>query len=70
LKIKFDYKNIINNKEYLIYYFQKYYKELNEEGIDKMKENKILIDIYSPFFETLSETEFFPNYLILIFFQK
>ena len=59
LKIKFDYKNIINNKEYLIYYFQKYYKELNEEGIDKMKENKILIDIYSPFFETLSETEFF-----------
>ncbi len=59
MQYKFDSNNIINNKEYLIYYFQKYYKELNEEGIDKMKENKILIDIYSPFFEALSKTEIF-----------
>ena len=61
LQYKFDSNNIINNKEYLIYYFKKYYEKINEEksGIDK--EYKILIDIYSPFFETLSKTEIFSD---------
>ena len=59
LKIKFDSKNIINAKEYLIYYFKKYYEKTNEDDSDMDKNKKILIDIYSPFFEILYKTEIF-----------
>ena len=59
LKIKFDSKNIINAKEYLIYYFKKYYEKTNEDESDINKNKKILIDIYSPFFEILYKTEIF-----------
>ena len=56
---KFDYNNIINNQKYLIYYFKKYYNKINEEELDSYKNNKIIIDIYSPFFDELSKNEIF-----------
>ena len=59
LQKKFDSNNIINNREYLLYYFKKYFDRINEEELDSYKKNKILIDIYSPFFEELSKTENF-----------
>ena len=59
LEKKFDSNNIINNQEYLLYYFKKYFDRINEEELDLYKQYKILIDIYSPFFEELSKTENF-----------
>ena len=56
---KIDSKNVINSKEYLIYYFKKYYDSNNEEEIDSYKNNKILIDIYSPFFDEFFKKEIF-----------
>ena len=59
LQKKFDPNNIINNQEYLLYYFKKYFDKINEEELDSYKKHRILIDIYSPFFEELSKTSNF-----------
>ena len=69
-KIKYDYKNIVNEQDYLIYHFKKYYNKLKEEELDCDKEHKILIDIYSPFFETLSKTEIFFDLFNIIILPK
>ena len=62
LQYKLDYNKIINNQQYLIYYFKKYYEKIKEEGeLYSCKNPEIIIDIYSPFFETLSKTEFFSD---------
>ena len=69
-KIKFDYKNIANVQDYLIYYFKEYYNKIKEEELDYDKEHKILIDIYSPFFEILSKTEIFLDLFNIIILHK
>ena len=57
--------NFDSLKSYLTEYYQNY--SSNFQGDDKPK---ILIDIYSPFFGTLSETECFELFIILIEFDK
>ena len=73
LEYKVDYDIIINNQDYLIYYFKKYYDKIKEEDLYFHKNPEIILDIYSPFFEALSKTEIFedifsikilPKYLI------
>ena len=65
LQKKFDSNNIINNREFLLYYFKKYFNRINEEELDSYKKHKILIDIYSPFFEELSKAENFNEFFTI-----
>ena len=70
LQYKLNDNNIINNKEYLIYYFKNYYEKINEEELNCNRNPLILIDIFSPFFEVLSKTEIFSELFSIIILPR